>query len=276
MNIHTEVLNTGRFETFYCEAGQENKEVLLFLHGSGPGANSISNWQYILPELAKEYHVIAPDMYGFGKTQHPEVYPKTFWEWTQCRVDQILELLDKKNIDTFNIIGNSMGGYVSLNVVMQVPNRVKKVLLMGSAGGEAPPTPEIFRMVGFYRNPTFENLRNLTSWFVYDPSLIQDSLEEILKIRFEEVQREDIKGSYVQNMFPLVPGEGLIPPSALRQMKQPFLLLHGVNDRFVLKESSLSMVQHLPNAELRLFTQCGHWIQVEKKQAFLEAVRDFF
>jgi len=275
MDIHTEVLNTGRFETFYCEAGQNNKEVLLFLHGSGPGANSISNWQYILPELAKEYHVIAPDMYGFGKTQHPEVYPKTFWEWTQCRVEQILELLEKKNIDTFNIIGNSMGGYVSLNVVMQVPNRVKKVLLMGSAGGEAPPTPEIFRMVGYYKNPTFENLRNLTSWFVYDPSVIQDSLEEILKIRFEEVQREDIKGSYVQNMFP-GPGENIIPPSALRQMKQPFLLLHGMDDRFVPKESSLSMIQHLPNAELRLFTQCGHWIQVEKKQAFLEALREFF
>src|SRR4051812_5878814 len=100
MDIQTELLNTGRFETFYCEAGQENKEVLLFLHGSGPGANSISNWQHILPELAKEYHVIAPDMYGFGKTQHPEVYPKTFWEWTQCRVEQVLELLEKKNIDT--------------------------------------------------------------------------------------------------------------------------------------------------------------------------------
>lgn len=275
MSYQTEVLDTGRFQTFYCEAGQENDEVIVFLHGSGPGANSVSNWQNILPELAKDYHVIAPDMYGFGNTKHPEVCPKTFWEWTQSRVDQLFELLDKKNIDQFNLVGNSMGGYVSLNVVMHAPERVKKVLLMGSGGGEAPPTPEILRMVGFYRNPTFENLRNLTTWFVYDPSSIQDSLEDILKIRYETIQREDIRNSFTQNMFP-VPGEILIPPNALRQMKQPFLLLHGLNDRFVPKESSINMVEHLPNAELRLFTQCGHWVQVEKREDFIKAAKEFF
>ncbi|MDR7235486.1 alpha/beta fold hydrolase [Neobacillus drentensis] len=275
MSYQTEILDTGRFQTFYCEAGQENEEVIVFLHGSGPGADSVSNWQHLLPELAKDYHVIAPDMYGFGNTKHPEVYPKSFWEWTQCRVDQLFELLDKKNIDQFSLVGNSMGGYVSLNVVMQLPERVKKVLLMGSGGGETPPTPEILRMVGFYKNPTFENLRNLTTWFVHDPSSIQDSLEDILKIRYETIQREDIRNSYVHNMFPM-PGEILIPPNALRQMAQPFLLLHGLNDRFVPKESSIRMMEHLPNAELRLFTQCGHWMQVEKREDFIKAAREFF
>jgi len=275
MSYSTEVLDTGRFQTFYCEAGQENEEVIVFLHGSGPGANSVSNWQHILSELAEKYHVIAPDMYGFGNTKHPEVHPKSFWEWTQLRVEQLIELLDKKNIDQFNLVGNSMGGYVSLNVVMYVPERVKKVLLMGSAGGETPPTPEIIRMVGFYKNPTYENLRNLTSWFVHDPATIQDSLEDILKIRYETIQRDEIRNSYLNNMFPM-PGEGPIPPNALRQMKQPFLLLHGLNDRFVSKESSLKLIEHLPNAELRLFTQCGHWIQVEKREEFIDAVRDFF
>lgn len=275
MSYQTEVLDTGRFQTFYCEAGKENKDVVVFLHGSGPGANSVSNWQHVLPELANSYHVIAPDMYGFGNTKHPEVYPKSFWEWTQLRVEQLLELLDKKNIDQFNLIGNSMGGYVSLNVVMHAPDRVKKVLLMGSAGGETPPTPEIMRMIGFYKNPTYENLRNLTSWFVFDPATIQDSLEDITKIRYEMIQREDIRNSYLHNMFPM-PGEGPIPPNALRQMKQEFLLLHGLNDRFVPKESSLKLIEHLPNAELRLFTKCGHWIQVEKREEFIHAAKDFF
>jgi 2-hydroxymuconate-semialdehyde hydrolase len=271
----TEILDTGNYRTFYCETGTENKKVLVFLHGSGPGANSISNWQHILNELSEEYHVIAPDMYGFGHTEHPDIHPKTFWEWTQCRVDQVLELLDKKNIQEFNLIGNSMGGYVTLNVVLHAPERVKKVMLMGSAGGDAPPTAEILRMVGFYKNPTFENLRNLTTWFVHDPSFIQDSLDDILKIRYEMVQRPEIRESYNHNMFP-GPGEALIPPNALKQMQQPFMLLHGYNDRFVPKESSLAMMNYLPNAQLRLFTQCGHWIQVEKQNEFLSAVREFF
>ena len=109
----------------------------------------------------------------------------------------------------------------------------------------------------------------------HDPSSIQDSLEDILKIRYETVQREDIRNSYVQNFFPM-PGEILIPPNALRQMKQPVLLMHGLNDQFVPKESSINLMEHLPNAELRLFTQCGHWIQVEKREDFIKAAREFF
>ena len=50
--------------------------------------------------------------------------------------------------------------------------------------------------------------------------------------------------------------EGVIPPNALRQMKQPILMLHGVEDRFVAKESSLSLLQHLPNAQLHLIKGC--------------------
>lgn len=275
MSYTTELLQTGKFETFYCEAGVEHEEVIVLLHGSGPGANSVSNWQHILPQLSEKYHVIAPDMFGFGHTKHPDVFPASFWEWTQLRVEQVFELLDKKGIEKFHLIGNSMGGYVSLNVVMHSPERVKKVLLMGSAGGETPPTPEIMRMIGFYKNPTYENLRNITNWFVYDPATIQHSLEDILNIRYETIQREDIRNSYLHNMFPM-PGEGPIPPSALKQMKQPFLLLHGYDDRFVPKESSLKLIEHLPNAELRLFTQCGHWIQVEKQEQFIQAAKQFF
>ena len=76
MSYQTEILDTGRFQTFYCEAGQENEEVIVFLHGSGPGADSVSNWQHILPELAKDYHVIAPDMYGFGEYKTSRGTPK--------------------------------------------------------------------------------------------------------------------------------------------------------------------------------------------------------
>ena len=42
------------------------------------------------------------------------------------------------------------------------------------------------------------------------------------------------------NAFPTMPGEGVIPPNALRQMKQPILMLHGVEDRFVAKERSIN------------------------------------
>ena len=60
------------------------------------------------------------------------------------------------------------------------------------------------------------------------------------------IMRPEVKKSYLNNMFPKGLGENLIPPSALRRMEQPFLLVHGFEDRFVAKESSLSMMQVFP------------------------------
>ena len=269
-------VHTGRYNTFYCQGGEPSAEAIIFLHGSGPGANSESNWQHILPALTDRFHVIAPDMFGFGHTEHPENPPKSFWEWTQARVDQVLELMDFLGIEKAGLVGNSMGGYVSLNLVMAAPERFTRVLLMGSAGGEMSPTPEIGRMTGFYRNPTYQALKNLTKWFVYDDKALGDELESVLKARYEMIMRPEVRRSYVSNMFPTAPGEGLIPPSALRRMEQPFLLLHGVEDRFVPKESSLSLLQHLPNAQAHFFKGCGHWIQIEKRESFLKLLIRFF
>lgn len=276
MVYQRKTLHTNGFTTSYLEAGEQNEKAIVFLHGSGPGASAESNWKDILPVLAEEYHVIAPDMFGFGKTEHPEDPPKHFWEWTNIRVEQVLSLLDQLNIEKVNLVGNSMGGFVSLNIVMTAPERVNRVLLMGSAGGVAEPTPEIGRMVGFYKNPTLSALKNLTTWFVYDEENLGSELDSILEQRYEEVMRPEVRKSYLSNMFPQGPGENLIPPSALRRMKQPFLLLHGYEDRFVAKESSLSLLEHLPNAELRLFKGCGHWVQIEKRDEFLEVCQSFF
>lgn len=275
-SYQTKKINTGKYNTFFCEGGESNSETIIFLHGSGPGANSETNWRNILPELTDRYHVIAPDYFGFGNSEHPETPPKSFWEWTNCRVEQVLELMDYLNIEKAKLVGNSMGGYVSLNLVMTAPERFEKVLLMGSAGGEAAPTPEIMRMVGFYKNPTYSALKNLTTWFVYDQKSLGGELEAVLSERYENVMRPEIKKSYTHNMFPTMPGENVIPPNALKQMEQPFLLLHGVEDRFVAKESSLSMLQHLPNAQLHLIKGCGHWIQIEKREVFLNLLSQFF
>ena len=150
-------------------------------------------------------------MFGFGKTEHPEDPPKHFWEWTNIRVEQVLSLLDQLNIEKVNLVGNSMGGFVSLNIVMTAPERVNRVLLMGSAGGVAEPTPEIGRMVGFYKNPTLSALKNLTTWFVYDEENLGSELDSILEQRYEEVMRPEVRKSYLSNMFPQGPGENLIP-----------------------------------------------------------------
>lgn len=265
---------TGSFQTFYCDGGEGNKEAIIFLHGSGPGANAESNWRYILPAFSDRYRVIAPDVYGFGKTDHPEDPKKTFWEWTRLSVEQVLALMDLHGIEKAHLVGNSMGGVISLNCLMTAPERFDKVILMGSGGGETPSTLEVFRMTQYFRDPTLKALENIIRWFVYDDSLLKDNLQEILQERYNELMRPEVRRSYLHR-FPAVREEVWIPPSALRRMHHPILLMHGMEDRFVSMESSMSLLKHLPNAQLHIFKQCGHWIQIEKRESFIELVKSF-
>ncbi|MFC4025462.1 alpha/beta fold hydrolase [Oceanobacillus longus] len=277
VNYQRKTLKTGDFQTVFYESGASNKEALIFLHGSGPGANGITNWKNVLEHFGENYHVIAPDLVGFGETEIPENTDLGFWQWTRLRVEQILQLMDYNGIEKGTLIGNSMGGIISLHAVMHSSDRFEKVILMGSGGAPTAvpgPTPEIVRMSGFYQNPTYEDFRNLITWFLYDESVLGDELESIIKQRYEIVMQPGYKEIYPK-LFPKSPFEMQIPTSALRRMKQPMLLVHGYEDRFVPKESSLSLMEHLPNAELALLKECGHWVQIEKADRFHEILESF-
>jgi 2-hydroxymuconate-semialdehyde hydrolase len=68
----------------------------------------------------------------------------------------------------------------------------------------------------------------------------------------------------------------LVPPSALKEMNHEILLIHGHQDRFVQLQSSLYVMDYLPNAQLHIFKRCGHWAQVEQKERFIKLTSDFF
>ena len=92
--IQQKRLETEDFETAYLHAGENNAETIIFLHGSGPGANALSNWKKAIEIMGDKYHIIAPDLVGFGSTELPENQQLTFWQWTTLRVKQILSLMD--------------------------------------------------------------------------------------------------------------------------------------------------------------------------------------
>lgn len=276
MTIVQRKVQTGNFETYFHEGGTEHDTTVIFIHGSGPGANAKANWQHVLEEYAEEFHVVAPDLIGFGDTDHPEVYPENGVQWMSMRVNQILDLMDALNVDKANLIGNSLGGVVSMYLNMNAPQRFDKIVLMGAGVLLKEPTPELMKLSGFHLDPTKENLRNLLSWFVYDLERMQPLLDEVIEARYEMFQRPEILRSYRENFTKSSLTEMLIPQTALERMQNDFLLIHGYYDRFVPLQSSLYALDHLPNAELQVFKKCGHWAMIEQREAFMHATKHFF
>jgi len=184
-------VKTGRYETSLCRYG--HGEVILFIHGSGPGATGLSNWQLALPELGRDFLGLAPDLLGYGESEHPDPPPRGARAWMRLWVEQLLALLEALEIEGAHLVGNSLGGAIALHLLMEAPERFRRVVLMGPAGAPFRIPPELDRIWGFYEAPTLSAMKNAIRWFAYDEGFIRDRLEEIARMRLEAALRPEVR-----------------------------------------------------------------------------------
>ena len=277
--VKQQTISTGPFSTHLHRAGEGHAESILFLHGSGPGADGWSNWQFALPEFGEAYDALAPDLIGFGASTHPSPPPTSIRAWMRCWVDQCIALLDKLGKEKVHLVGNSMGGALALHLLIEAPQRFESVVLMGPVGAPCTLTPALDRLWGFHEDPTYTNLREAIRWFVYDESFIREKLEDITRMRLQAAMRPEVRRSF-EAMFPpprqRILDALVVPESSLQRMEHPTLLIHGRDDRIVPVETSLHLVRHLPRVQLHMLGQCSHWTQIEYKETFHQLLWDFF
>lgn len=273
-----EQIITGAYTTNLNRQGPAGGPAILFIHGSGPGANGWSNWQLALPALGERWNCLAPDLIGFGDSQHPDPPPNDIRRWMRVWVDQMLALLDTLGLGQVDLVGNSMGGAVALHLLLEAPQRFRRVVLMGAIGAPCRLTPELDRLWGFYDDPSPALLAQAIRWFVYDDAFVRDRLDEIVRIRYAAAMRADVRRSYTA-MFPAPRQTHLdaliVPDAALRRIEQPVLLIHGRDDAIVPVDTSYYLLNRLPNAELHVIGRCSHWTQIEHSQRFHQLVRAF-
>lgn len=277
VNITEQKLPSGQYRSHVMLAGDPKNPPLILMHGAGPGASAASNWRHCFAELAQDFYVVAPDMIGFGQSDIPDPLPPHSMTWMGLRVEQVLGLMDHLGLQNANIVGNSMGGAVTLHLLIEAPERFKRVMLMGPAGAQMTRTQEMARLLSFYADPRLARYKELITSFVYDPSALPN-LDQIIADRFKtatdpEVRRvqEVMFESMKTGMDALV-----VPPTALSRMPHEVALVHGRFDRIVPLEASLYLLQHLKRADLHVLDRCGHWAQIQRWDAMLPLIRSHF
>lgn len=248
---------------------QGKGEPILLIHGSGPGVTAWANWRGVIPELSARARVIAPDMLGFGYTQCPAGRRLDPDAW----VNQLTGLLDALDIATVSVVGNSFGGAIALALAQRHPQRVKRLVLMGSAGLSFPITEGLEKVWGY--QPSLQAMGELMGVFAYDHSLINDDL---VRMRYEASIRDDVQSRFAQ-LFPAPRQQGVemlaVPEAALRELPQQTLLIHGRDDRVIPLEVSERLLRLIPHAQLHVFGECGHWVQIERARDFTRLLIDF-
>lgn len=266
--------NTGKYETYLNRSGEGNSEVILFLHGSGPGVFAWANWRYALAACGEQYDCLAPDLFGFGNSSHPEKLPKNRQEWMEHWVNQMIELLDELGIQKAHLVGNSLGCSIALELLLEYPERFDKVVLMGPGG--TPNTKislELGRAKGFYDNASEKKMRQIMSWFVYDEEKLAPEIDALAGTRFETAMRPEVQAS---NNSIFATAAVPVPVTALKRIKNPILLVHGRDDMVCSVESSYYLLSHLQNVQMHIYGQCGHWTQIENRESFNNLILKYF
>lgn len=261
-------VQTGDITTNYHDLGAG--EPLLLLHGSGPGVSAYANWRLQLPVFAEHFRVLAPDMAGFGYTAVPDTITYTRERWLR----QIVDFLDVLEVARVSVIGNSFGGSMALGLAVHHPERVRKLILMGSVGVEFPLTAGLDRVWGY--QPSEAAMGELMrTTFAHDGSRVTD---DMVRGRHEASVRPGIAEAFA-SMFP-APRQRWVdamayPHAALRGIAHPTLLVHGRDDQVIPLDTSLTMMRLIANSQVHIFGQCGHWTQIEHADAFARLVTDF-
>jgi 2-hydroxymuconate-semialdehyde hydrolase len=268
---------TAGYQSRVLRAGAGNERAVLLLHGGGPGAGARANFDRTLAELGEEFDVIAPDLVGFGGTDHPD--PPVFGPqaWQELRIRQIEALLDAYEHERATFVGNSLGGALTLSFVLAHPQRVEKMVLMGSAGAPFEAGPELRALLSFYDDPSADNLRSVLKSFVYDLDRFGD-IESLIEGRLEAALQPAIRRSF-EAMFRSEDGQpvrGLaLPEEAVRNIEHEALIVHGRDDRIMPLDASLWLLDRLPNADLYVLGRCGHWAMIERADTFNHLVLEF-
>ena len=265
--VEPRTIDAGGIETSYLEAG--SGETVLMLHGSGPGVSALANWQHNILTLAQRFHVLAPDIVGFGTTERPEDIVYSLRTWT----DHVWAFMDARDIEKARVIGNSLGGRIALQMATDQPDRIAKMVLMGTPGVGMTPTEGLAALRAY--EPSHEAMRALLrNYFAVDPAMITDDL---VKIRYEASIADGAYEAYRAMFFdPRHAGSELgITENEVRAIATPTLLIHGREDKVVPLQVSVTMVGLMPNADLHVFSACGHWTQIERADEFSAVVSDY-
>jgi len=265
--IEPKTVGAEGVETSYLEAG--SGPPVLMMHGSGPGVSGTANWQYNIPVLAEKFHVLAPDIVGFGATERPTDVVYSLRAWT----DHVWAFLDALGIEKTAIVGNSLGGRIALQMATDRPERISRMVLMGSPGVGMSLTVGLQALRAY--EPSHDAMRALLrNYFAVDPTLITD---ELVAIRYEASVADGAYEAYRAMFFdPRHKGSELgITEEEARAIATPALLVHGREDKVVPLSVSVSMLDLLPNADLHVFSHCGHWTQIERADEFSALVKDY-
>jgi 4,5:9,10-diseco-3-hydroxy-5,9,17-trioxoandrosta-1(10),2-diene-4-oate hydrolase len=269
-----EIMVDGR-RVHYHEAGTGPGVVLL--HGGGPGASGWSNYSEVFDAFAEKFRTVVVDLPGFGRTEPPPKYEKPYPSVGAASVKAVLEEL---GMDRVSLVGNSLGANVAGHLALDPTITIDRLVLIGPGGlslniFSAAPSQGLARVFEFIKNPCRDTLSAFLKLMVFDQSKVTDALvEERMATAMQPETLKSFRHIWASFSDPRIAGQ-FQEWTTLRQIGQPTLILWGREDQLETLDGAFLPLHLLPNVELHVFSKCGHWTHIERREDFVRLATDF-
>ncbi len=252
----------------YHEAG--DGPPLLLLHGSGPGVTGWRNFRGNLGFFAEHFRCIVLEFPGFGVSDDFGGHPMLDAQGS------VPVFLDALGVDKVDVIGNSMGGGVGINFAITQPDRIGKLITIGGIGtniySPAPARASACCRSSPRTRPGSAWWTGSTRWSTtpsWSPRLIEERWELATDPEtLASARRMYGKAAFAAMTKMMRNADFPLPWAIMHKVKAPTLLTWGRDDRVSPLDMSLIPMRTIPNAELHVFPNCGHWVMIEQKAAF--------
>jgi 4,5:9,10-diseco-3-hydroxy-5,9,17-trioxoandrosta-1(10),2-diene-4-oate hydrolase len=264
-------VKAGKLGIHYHEFGTGYP--LICIHGAGPGASAWSNFRGNVGVFSKHFRTILVDMPQYGKSDKPVIEGSR----QAFLANAMGDFMDGLRIKKAHFIGNSMGGQAALKLAVDRPEKVDRLVIIGSgaikAGSIFQPMPlEGIRNIGNYykgEGPTPAKMRQVLESLVYDRSFVTD---ELVQERFEASNDPELIEIFGKRAAP--PQDDLY--TDLPNIKAKTLIVWGQDDRAGALDVGLLMLRRMADARMHIFSKSGHWAHVEHRDEFNRIVLQFF
>lgn len=237
---------------------------IILLHG-------IPTWSYlfhqVIPHLRKHYRVIAPDLAGYGYSDHRDCFDRSI----RMQAELIVQLMDHLSIDRATLLGHDIGGGAALVFAVDHENRLEKLILSNIVAYHTWPNAGMIELanpfwvdkpvdevLGFVRGNNFPDHDGATIDGIFAP--YEDELG---------------KNSLIRNASGLSTNHTMEIRDQVRDIQTPTLLLWGEDDPWQEPWIAEQLEREIPHSRRVLLDNASHWAPLDRPTDFSMEIHEF-
>ncbi len=267
----------GHDVTYRLAEADSGRPTLLLIHGM---AGSSRTWKSVMPDLAEDFTVLAPDLIGHGESAKP------MGDYSLgAFASGLRDLLALLEIGPVTVIGHSLGGGVAMQLAYQHPELVDRLVLIGSGGLGR----EVSWLLRLLTLPGAEYLMPL-----FFPSIVRDSGNELSKAMhgrgwslphldemwraYASLGQAENRKAFVRTLRAVIdPGGQTVNASDRLYLAaaMPTLIIWGDKDGVIPVEHAHAAHEAIPHSRLEILEGCGHFPHMQEPDHLAEVIREF-